>query len=786
MKRPSYQTLTRFTLAMGCCIGLVACSTTRHLPDGEVLYTGVDHIEHLSDSVVDAEVSAAVAAVLEVAPNSALLGSAYRQSPMPLGLWIYNGLYTERTKGLRHWLWQKFKSDPTLVSQVNPVLRCQVAEVALHDEGYFDGRVSYTLVPDPRNERRSKVAYRIEYGQPSYVGNIRYLHNHDPRLDRIIANTRAGSLVQEGDRFSATRMQAEKARIGTLMVDSGYYNYSPAFVRFMADTTQQDHRVALRVFTDFKAPLASLRPCRVDSIALQLDLGAGLAPTDYVTDGYKSIGYRGKLYVRPKHLYHCMAVRRGQLYNTRLGTRVTTRLARLNTFQYNNVEWRKLSTSTSDTTSMRPASDIVPSDTTSLLMALTSTYQMPWTGSIEMKAVHKDNDQVGPGINFMAQRRNLLGGGELLSFEVDAGYEWNTGRHAIGDNVGLLNSYQLGGKISLAVPRLQLPLHVDENYPVTTTYALSADVTSRAGFFKMFKATAELSYAFSSDNVSSHTFSPLHLSYNSLLSTTHDFDSIVAQNPVLRQSFADQFVPSIRYTYTYDDSRQTRTRHHQWLQVSVVEAGGLVDALMGAVGRREQGERQLFWLPFSQFVKVSADYRHYLSMRNRHTLALRLLGGLAYAYGNSTAVPYSEQFFIGGANSLRAFSIRSIGPGTYRTDGSKYAYLNQTGDVKVEANLEWRFPLSGDLYGALFADAGNVWTLRNEDGRSGGQLTSNFWHEVATDCGLGFRYDLGMLVVRFDIGVPLHDPCEEGQGYYNVTGSFFGNLGYHLAIGYPF
>ena len=750
-----------------------ACSSTRHLPEGEVLYTGVKRIEVVPGDTVDADVAASVAAVLEIAPNSPFLGSAYRQSPFRPGLWIYNGLYTERGRGLRHWLWNRLKSDPIVISQVNPVLRCQVAEIAMADEGYFSANVDYELVPNRRNPRKAKVAYRVHYGQMSRISDIRYMPNHDARLDSIIGHTRNESHIQRGKRFSANDLSAEKSRIATLMVDSGYFNYAPAFVRFMADTTQAPHTVALRVFTDFDAPASALHPCRVDSIAIALDHGGGLEPTHFVADGFRSIGYRGPLKMKPKYLYRCLAIDRGEVYNTHMGSRVTTRLSRLNTFKYNNVEWKSMGQG--------------ERDTTSLLMKLTSTYSLPWTGSLEVRGVYKDNDQVGPGLAFKAQRRNLLGGGELLSFELDAGYEWNTGKRTIGQNDGLLNSYELGGKVSLSVPRLQLPFRVDEDFPVKTIYSLSANVMRRAGFFQMFRGSAEVSYSFSTDDVSTHVLTPFQLTYTSLLSTTQRFDEIVSANRVLKQSFADQFIPSIRYTYQYDNSRTARGRSHQWMQLSFVEAGGLLDAVMGAVGsHRTQGERQLLWQPFSQFVKALADVRNYLDLGHRNTLATRLLAGVVYAYGNSTTVPYSEQFFIGGANSLRGFSIRSIGPGTYQPTGGKYSYMDQTGDVKLEANVEWRFPLSGDLYGALFADAGNVWTLRDESSRPGGQITADFTRQFATDCGFGLRYDLGMLVLRFDLGVPIHDPSESASKYYNLNGSFFGNLGYHLAIGYPF
>ncbi len=756
---------------------LAGCSTTKHLPEGEILYTGVRQIETLADEEVDPEVKVAVHSLLEVEPNSSMLGSAYHQSPFPLGLWIYNGLYTEREKGLRHWLWNKFKSDPTLISQVNPQLRCQAAEIAMKDEGHFEGHVSYDIIPNKRNSRKAKVTYHVTYGHPSRISSVQYKSNQDTRLDRIISNTRQESLLQTGKRFSATDLEAEKNRLSRLMVDSGYFNYSSAYVRFLADTTQAPYQVALMVHTDHQASDVALRPCRVDSIFIQLDYGGGLSPSHYTSNGYKSIGYRGPLQMKPKYLYRCLSIDRGELYNTRMGSKVTSRLTRLNTFKYNNVEWKVIGSA--DTTQQM--------DTTLLLLSLSSTYHMPWTGSLEVKGVYKDNNQVGPGLSFTAQRRNLFGGGELLSFELNAGYEWNTGKHGIGQNQGLLNSYEVGGKVSLSVPRLQLPLHVDEDYPVTTAYSLSADVLRRAGFFQMFKGTGDLTYSFSSDRVSTHVLTPLQLSYTSLMSTTDRFDEIVSQNRVLRQSFANQFIPSIRYTYIYDNSAIAHGRSHQWMQASIVEAGGILDGVMGVVGHhRTQGERQILWQPFSQFVKASIDYRHYTDLGHRQVLATRLLGGIAYAYGNSQAVPYSEQFFIGGANSLRGFSIRSVGPGQYHTNGSRYSYMDQTGDVKLEANVEWRFPLSGDLFAALFADAGNVWTLRQDENRSGGQINSSFLAQLATDCGLGFRYDLGMLVLRFDIGVPLHDPSESDNKYYNMTGAFFGNLGYHLAIGYPF
>ena len=273
------------------------------------------------------------------------------------------------------------------------------------------------------------------------------------------------------------------------------------------------------------------------------------------------------------------------------------------------------------------------------------------------------------------------------------------------------------------------------------------------------------------------------------MSTSEKFDSVVAENPVLKQGFANQFVPQIVYSYLYDNNSSGNNRSNkQFLQLTVAEAGGILDVLMGEFGsHRKQGDRRLLEQRFSQFIKATIDFRNYFTIKDDVVLASRLYGGVIYAYGNSEVAPYSEQFYIGGANSLRGFSIRGIGPGHFVPGENRYSYMDQTGDIKLEANVELRFPISGDLKGALFADAGNIWTMRNEETRPNGQFTGNgFLNQIATDVGLGIRYDLSMLVVRMDIGIPIHDPSSTKDKYYNPTGSFFGNLGYHLAVGYPF
>ena len=758
----------------------VACSTTSKLPEGEILYTGVERIDVSNVDTVDASVLANVASALEVAPNSSFLGSAYHMSPLPFGLWIYNSLYTTKEKGLRHWIWNRFKSDPTLLSQVNPEVRAHAAEIKMEEEGYFDGVVTFDTIFNAKNPRKAKIAYKVSYPHKSTLSQVRFISTHVPGIDSIITHTQHQSFLRAGDRFNVDNLEAEKQRIVSVLRDSGYFFYNADVIRYLADSTLSSNKISLRVLLNYEADPKQLKPCVIDSVLYTLDWGAGLKKSNHDSIDFMRIDYNQVLGVKPRYLRQTIPFVKGSLYNPSKVSLASTKISRLNTFKYTQTGFSILN----DEANARP-------DTTSLLFQVNSTYNYPWQGTLEAKAIYKDNQQVGPGISFMAQRRNCFKGGEVFQGELTAAYEWMTGRRSIGNSGGIFNSYEFGYNLSLTVPRLHLPRFIRPDFenPVATRYAISTDIMRRAEFFNLLKATGELSYTFYTSKISSHTITPLKLSFSKLLSTSERFDSVVAVNPVLRQSFADQFVPQIVYSYLYDNTSAANSgRNKQYLQITVAEAGGILDAWMGQFGsHRKQGERRLFDQPFSQFVKATIDFRNYYTIKEDVVIASRLYGGVIYAYGNSKVAPYSEQFYIGGANSLRGFNIRGVGPGLFDPGNNRYSYIDQTGDIKLEANVELRFPVSGDLKAALFADAGNIWTMRNDESRPNGQLKGkDFIKQIATDVGFGFRYDLGMLVVRFDIGVPLHDPTSSDDKYYNITGSFFGNLGYHLAVGYPF
>ena len=408
---------------------------------------------------------------------------------------------------------------------------------------------------------------------------------------------------------------------------------------------------------------------------------------------------------------------------------------------------------------------------------------------LEFDFKSKSNDQLGPGASFAVSKRNAFRGGETFSVQLDGSYEWQTGSSVEG-NSSVINSYSYGISASVDYPRLVIPFYKSRWSPFkrTSQFKIYMEKLNRASYYKRLSFGGTASYTIQTSPTSQHTFTPLRLTFNVLQSTTQKFDSIRNANQALYISMQDQFIPAMSYTYTYDDSNFKRRRNHTWWETSITSSGNITSGIYTIFGKSfREKDKNLLGNPFAQFVKLTTELRKTYRLTREISLATRVFGGVIYAYGNSSVAPYSEQFYIGGANSIRAFTVRSLGPGRYQPRSGMYSYIDQTGDLKLEANVELRFPIFGDLQGATFLDAGNIWLIRDDPQRPGAKFTlKDFGKQIALGTGVGLRYDLEFLVLRLDMGIGLHAPYETSRkGYYNIP-KFWDGIGWHFAIGYPF
>lgn len=763
-------------IAVALQLLLAACSTTKNLPEGEVLYTGIQQIDIVNGDSTKAGETALeeVTAALEYPPNNALLGSSSIRMPLPFGLWIYNAFVNKQGK-VGQWIFDKLAAKPVLISTVNPEVRVKVAQNLLREYGYFNGSTSFEVLPNAKDSLKAKVRYQVTMNHPYTYDSIEYRYLRR-RADSLVKAHIGERLLHTGDNFDVVQLQSERERIALLLRNNGYYYFRPEFVTYQADTLQSPGKVALRILPKESLPPTAMRPWKLGNISLWLNGYNNEPPTDSVRYKDLMIHYEGKLRIRPSVIYNRLFFRPGELYSQERQERTQTVLSRLGIFRYSEMQY-------------------TPRDTTrrqdTLDLRINTVYDLPLDGELEMNVTAKSNDQVGPGAVFSVTKRNMFGGGETFGVKLRGSYEWQTGNR-IDDGGSKINSYELGLSTTLTFPRLLFPAFGkwDMNFPASTTFRIYADQMNRARFFKLLAFGGDASYEFQPSATSHHSVTPFRLSFNLLQHTTHEFDSITDVNKALKKSLQDQFVPAMGYTYTFDDSPITSLRHHLWWQLSVTQSGLLMDAVYALAGKGfNTEEKKLFGNPFAQFIKGTAEVRRdWLIGKDQHLVG-RVMAGAIYSYGNARTSPYNEQFYIGGANSIRAFTIRSIGPGRYHVSNEQnsYAYIDRTGDVKFEANLEYRFPILGDLHGALFLDSGNIWLLRADSERPGGQLKwGSFLEDLAVGTGAGIRYALPFIVIRVDMGIGLHVPYETGKkGYYNIP-KFKDGLGIHLAIGYPF
>ncbi len=751
-----------------------SCSTTKNLPQGERLYTGIKQLDFTDkdSSYVEDELINDIEKALACPPNNALLGSSSARTPIPLGLWVYNA-NINKEKRFNRWMLDWLAKPPVLISTVKPDTRTKIAQTILRDNGYFSGRTSYKIIHDPKDSVKAKVHYTVTFNEPHTIDSIRYLRMHH-RADTLLRISSPRQLIHKGDLFSIATLEAERQRISTLMRDNGYYFFKPEYVVFQADSTISKQKISLKIGLKQNVPRSTLRPWKIGNTNIYLNGYDNELPTESVRYKDVTIHHEGKLRVRPNILYAQLHFGKGDLYSSKKQRQTQEALNKLEIFRYTEFQYRpKDSLKTCDTMDVH----------------INMSYDYPVSSSLEINATVNDNDYAGPGASLNLTKRNIFGGGEVFTTSLYGSYEWYTGQY-LQENTGIINNYEAGIKAALMFPRLVLPRIGKKAYDfsASTHVDLRINLLNRARYYNTMMFKGGLSYEFLPDPIRHHSFSPLKLTFNKLQSTTLRFDSIIDHNPSLYQSLQDQFIPAIEYTYTLDNSSVREERSKTWWRLSISEAGNLVSGVHALFGGAFNEEKKLLGNTYAQFLKIKTELRYNYYINRTSRLAMRIGGGIIYSYGNSTIAPYNERFYIGGANSIRAFTIRSIGPGRFAPDpDNMYAYIDQNGDIKLEGNIEYRTHLVGNLEGAVFLDAGNVWLLRQGHALSGGTLKlKHLLNDIALGTGIGFRYDIEMLIFRFDIGYALHFPYDTGKNGYFNTPSFKDGIGLHLALGYPF
>lgn len=740
---------------------MTGCSVRKFIPEEELLYTGADLKLHWEETPEDKKQKREeLEGVLYPRPNSKILG-------MKPGLYFYYRAQKD-PNFIYRFLNRKWGQEPVYLSDVDTEGVGELLINRLENRGFFFSEMD-TEIHKNEKKKRASVVYEAEIPKP-YTLETYQLNSDSLQIHREMKALLNSSLLEKGSRFDLQTMKAERIRLDLMLKDEGYYNFNSEFLLFEADTNQYpDKKYDLYLRLKDKVPEKSLIPYRIKKVNVYSNYQIGQDSLEQ-----EVIRFNGKTYIhkeeyfKPRRLDPFILIEENDYYNPSISSVTSMRLGSTGAYKFVNIRYDVIdSLSSVDSTGWLDANIFLSPLN---LRAI----------RLQLQAVTKSNSFTGPTLAMTYSNRNLFGGGEVFNFTTSAGYETQIRRH---DQKGL-NSVLLELNGNLIFPRVLFPSRLMNWFKYTipkTKVNLGGKYVSRTRLFTMGTVQSSYGYTWDANKYVTHELTPMSVTYLNLLKSTSEFENILEQNPFLRSSFDQKFIAGLNYSYTYNGMVDHPKKHQIYWNSNLDVAGNLIGFL---VGKQMDDPQTFLGMEFAQYAKIDADLRYHINLKKGQKLASRIYAGLGWAYGNSEVMPYSKQFYAGGPYSVRAFHTRGLGPGAYsgkRNDGS--TYFDQTGNVRLEANVEYRFPIFSYLKGAVFTDAGNVWVTKENPNTPGGKFNENFTQELGVGIGAGLRVEIQGFVIRLDLAVPIHDPrrAEGDRWVYDFRKPVI-----NLAVGYPF
>jgi outer membrane protein insertion porin family len=750
------------------CVG---CKSTKFVPEGDSLYTGSNFTFQTNESKkIIKKIKSDLDNQLKPKPNFALLG-------IPIKLNIYTFLGNPKNKkGLRYNLRTKFGQAPVLFSTINTSFSEKALTAALFNDGLFDAEVTYDIITS-KNKKKTQVNYLIKTG-PLYRIDNYVIQIKDTAIVHLLKNDKPNSKIEVNKGYNLEQIKTERVIIDDLLKNNGYYYFNPDFLVFEADTSGKKDSVQLRLKLKPQTTEKSLRRYTLSNVYVLLDSSytdkhiINTSDTVMIEKVIFNLNDDFKAGALSEYVYL-----KGDTYYSRENQKLTiSRLMGMNLFKYVDVTIEE-----KDSTALNVYIHLAPLPKRSV--------------SIETELVSKSTNFVGPGMNLNYTDRNAFKGGEKLSL----GFHGSIETQLNGQFKGLY-TYEFGPQLNLTIPRFILPFNVKASsyFTPSTIFTSSYTNLNRVNYFQMRSLQLSYGYKWKEDLATEHYLRPININYFSISNISTDFQQILNITPGLNRRYENQFIAGIMYSYTYNQQVYQKRKDQIYFKGNIDISGNSLNLLNTLTGSPENsdGVKTIMGTAYAQYAKFDIDLRNYLKVTKNTVFASRMIIGYAIPYGNSSALPFVRGFFSGGANSLRAFPVNSVGPGTYHVPDSLQSdyFLQQGGDIKLEFNTEYRFPIVSIIKGALFVDAGNVW-LKNENALiPGGQFKLNTaFTELAVGGGFGLRVDLDFFIIRLDLATPMRKPWYPEGNRWVLDEVKLGsrdwrrqNLILNIAIGYPF
>jgi len=773
--KKNYQTYFKYALTFGMASAVVSCNT-RYLKEGEMLYTGAE-INIENDTISKKEkknLKSALEANLTPKPNSSFLGLRPK-------LFFYNiAKEPKKEKGFNYWLKYKVGEKPVLLGDVDREFNKDIIENYSENQGYFNADAKYDTVS---HNKKAKVIYTLRPGARYLISNVKFQQD-STLVNREIQNLTDKTLLKKGQPFDLDVIKSERERIDNGLKERGFYYFHPDNIIVQADSTvSKNHKVELNVKLKDNTPDLSTQQFSIDKVVVFpnyniRDVKEGKYSVPMNPDSLQKYAHEDIYVIDPEHKFkpkifdRALYFKRGDLYNRTNHNLTLNRLISLGVFKFVKNEF--------------VVSDSLQHKFDAYYLLTPRELQ-----SLRLEALGRTNsaNYAGSELNLNWTHRNFFRGAEQFKASVYGAFDVQ-----IGGPENAKNIFRAGSNVQLSIPRIVAPFRFNSSsaFVPRTNITLGYEFQNRTEYYTLNTFSGSFGYVWKENARKEHDLKILDITYVSPANVTPLYLERSAGNDAMQRVVEKQLIFGPTYSYTYTNTMLPKA-NTVYYKGTLDLAGNITGLLTGANIKKDK-EKSIFGVPFSQYAKIENDFRFYHKFNEKTSLATRAIAGVAYPYGNSEYIPFSRQFFSGGSNSVRAFRARTLGPGSFdpRTIPEGF-YFDQSGDVKLELNAEYRANLYKFLNVAVFADAGNIWLINDDPQRPGAKFSKEFLSEIAVGAGVGLRLDFSILILRLDLAMPLRVPYYERGDRWTFDKINFGdsnwrrdNLILNIAIGYPF
>jgi len=760
-----------------------SCNPTKYVPKDETLLDET-HIVINNAGIKKEELWP----YIKQKPNKRIFGAKFH-------LWLYNLSNIKKDRWPHKWL-REIGEEPVIFDSYSTEKSKDQVQSYIASKGYFDSHVIETIKTE---NQKTKVFYNVDLKTPYTIRNLFY-EIADTNIKKYFYFDSVNCMIERGKPYDVDVLTAERSRFVHYIRDKGFYSFSGDHISFSVDSTLGKRQVDIFYkIKEFTKPDANniIRKVPHSIYAVRnIYIYPDFVPKDALAGGENylnsldTVYYKGYYFISPQKrpeikydlIIQSLYLKPEANYNVTNTEQTQSHLLALKTYRLVNIYY----TDVSD-----------PDAAAGSVLSLDCTVQLTLLSKQSFKIELEGTNTAGsPGgaVNLIYQNKNLLHGAELFNLKLRGAYEAYT-------QDTLSGSEEYGIETSLRFPKFLVPFLQTEGfikkYNPSTTILLAFDYQNMP-FYKRNMANATFGYTWNGNSFNTHIVNPVQLNFINLLRISPDFQAYLDSSSYLSSSYMDVLILGGSYSFIFNNQKIKNKRDYWFIRVNAEMAGNLpalASKLAGA--KKTQDSYYIFGQPFAQYIRADIDMRYTTKINDVSSIVYRGFVGAGIPYGNSQAIPFEKQYFGGGANGIRAWQVRTLGPGSYVPIATKFPYapsnkrfLNQTADIKIEANTEYRFKLFWVLEGALFLDAGNIWSFNYDAARPGSQFKINsFYKDIAIGTGTGLRFDFSFFLMRADLGIKLRDPwLNYGSKWIimNRPYSFKKDFAIVVAIGYPF